>query len=72
MKLRTYGPIGLGLAAVPALPYLFDEPVEQAVEWIFHKGFEVVGGKDAVGGSPSIGREAALNLDQKKAKEKEL
>ncbi|EHK99694.1 putative Mitochondrial fission process protein 1 [Glarea lozoyensis 74030] len=73
IKIRTYGPIGLGLAAVPALPYLFDKPVEEAVEWIFHKGFEVVGGKEAVGTSPSTGREAALNLDQKKAvKEKEL
>jgi fission process protein 1 len=73
VKLRTYGPIGLGLAAVPALPYLFDKPVEEAVEWIFHKGFAIVGGQEAVGNAPSTGREAALNLDQKKAvKEKEL
>ena len=28
VKLRTWGPIGLGLSAVPALPYIFDEPVE--------------------------------------------
>lgn len=39
-RLRTWGPVGLGLAVVPALPYLFDEPVEKAVE----KGFEVVAG----------------------------
>jgi fission process protein 1 len=56
------------------LPYLFDEPVEQAVEWIFHKGFEVVGGKEAVAGAPTVGREAELQREQKKALkgEKEL
>ena len=37
--IRTWGPIGLGLAVVPFLPTLFDEPVENAVEWVFHKGF---------------------------------
>lgn len=42
-RLRTWGPIGLGLAAVPALPYMFDAPVEHAVEWVFHKGFEMAG-----------------------------
>lgn len=42
-RLRTWGPIGLGLAAVPALPFMFDEPVEHAVDYIFHKGFEMVG-----------------------------
>lgn len=36
--IRTYGPVGLGLAVVPALPYLFDEPVEHALDWIFEKG----------------------------------
>lgn len=35
VRLRTWGPIGLGLAAVPALPFLFDKPVEEAVEWVF-------------------------------------
>lgn len=34
-KLRTYGPVGLGLAVVPALPYLFDEPVEHAIDYVF-------------------------------------
>ena len=73
VRLRTYGPIGLGLAAVPALPFMFDKPVEEAVEWIFHKGFETFGGKDAVGNSPTTGREQ--QLEQKKGtdkKEKEL
>lgn len=68
VKLRTYGPIGLGLAAVPALPFLFDHPVETAVEWIFHKGFETVGGKEAVGHAPTTGREQLL--EQKKVTDK--
>ncbi|KAL6862876.1 hypothetical protein ACO1O0_003115 [Amphichorda felina] len=67
--LRTWGPIGLGLAVVPFLPALFDEPVENAVEWMFHKGFEAYGGKAYVGTSPTTGREELLN---KKPKEKEL
>lgn len=49
VKLRTWGPIGLGLAAVPALPYMFDKPVEEATEWVFHRAFEAVGGPKAVG-----------------------
>ncbi|KAI0132636.1 mitochondrial 18 KDa protein-domain-containing protein [Xylariales sp. AK1849] len=68
-SLRTWGPIGLGLAVVPTLPYLFDQPVETAVEFIFHKGFAMAGGKGYVGDLPSTGREDAL---QKKPKEKEL
>ena len=55
VRLRTWGPIGLGLAAVPALPFLFDKPVEQATEWVFHKGFELVGGPAAVGKDPKTG-----------------
>lgn len=72
-RLRTWGPIGLGLAAVPALPFMFDEPVEKGVEWIFHKGFEVLGGPAAVGDSLATGREAKLGREKKKSsKEKEL
>jgi mitochondrial fission process protein 1 len=67
--LRTWGPIGLGLAVVPALPAMFDHPVENAVEWVFHKGFETFGGKEAVGAAPMIGREKQLS---RKPKEKEL
>lgn len=48
-KVRTWGPIGLGLAAVPALPYMFDHPVEVATEKIFHTAFELLGGPSAVG-----------------------
>jgi fission process protein 1 len=60
VKIRTWGPIGLGLAAVPALPFLFDKPVEEAVEWTFHTGFKLFGGQHMVGDSPSTGREAQL------------
>lgn len=66
-RLRTWGPIGLGLAAVPALPYMFDEPVEKATEWVFHKTFEAIGGPDAVRASPGKAAEG-----QNKLKEKEL
>lgn len=53
---------------------MFDEPVEHAVEWVFHKGFELVGGPDAVHGRPETGRTALLTEESKAAsgKEKEL
>lgn len=70
--IRTWGPIGLGLAVVPFLPALFDKPVENAVEYVFHKGFETFGGKQAVGDSPAIGRENLLSSKPAKPKEKEL
>ena len=64
----------LGLAAVPFLPYMFDKPVENAVEWTFHKAFETFGGSEAIGQSPTIGREAQLQRESSKGriKEKEL
>ncbi|KAJ5543098.1 Mitochondrial 18kDa protein [Penicillium sp. DV-2018c] len=46
--LRTWTPIGLGLAVVPFLPYLFDEPVDEAVEWAFRTGLRAYGGEAAV------------------------
>lgn len=67
--IRTWAPIGLGLSVVPFLPAMFDEPVENAVEWLFHKGFETFGGHKAVGDSPVTGREELL---KKPVKEKEL
>ncbi|KAH6608379.1 mitochondrial 18kda [Trichoderma cornu-damae] len=63
--LRTWGPIGLGLSVVPFLPSLFDKPVEDGVEWVFHKGFEQFGGKEYVGDLPKTGREKLLNKDPK-------
>jgi len=53
--LRTWAPIGLGLAAVPFLPYMFDEPVEHATEWIFYNAFKAIGGEKAVEGRPVTG-----------------
>ncbi|KAI0515306.1 mitochondrial 18 KDa protein-domain-containing protein [Xylaria bambusicola] len=71
--LRVWGPIGLGLSVVPFLPRLFDAPVENAVEWLFHKGFESYGGHAYVGDAPATGREATLHQRSKKGtKEKEL
>ncbi|QSZ34284.1 hypothetical protein DSL72_005874 [Monilinia vaccinii-corymbosi] len=70
VRVRTWGPIGLGLAAVPALPFLFDKPVEEAVEFLFHKGFETFGGQSAVGNAPVTGREHLLELPEKKAEKK--
>ncbi|GAB1319589.1 Mitochondrial fission process protein 1 [Madurella fahalii] len=69
VKLRTWGPIGLGLAVVPFLPKIFDKPVENAVEWVFHKGFEAFGGHEAVGNAPLIGRERQLSEKPKEKKE---
>jgi fission process protein 1 len=70
-RIRTYGPIGLGLAAVPFLPFIFDKPVEEAIEWTFHKGFETFGGKQAVGDSPSTGREVKLEKDNREQAKKD-
>ncbi|KAI1502419.1 mitochondrial 18 KDa protein-domain-containing protein [Biscogniauxia marginata] len=69
--LRVWGPIGLGLSVVPFLPKIFDKPVENAVEWLFHTGFALYGGKEYVGNSPTMGREAALS-HKPRPKEKEL
>lgn len=70
---RVWGPIGLGLAVVPFLPTLFDKPVENVVEWGFHKGFALYGGQAYIGDAPSMGREASLAQKPKTTiKEKEL
>ena len=61
---------------MPFLPFLFDKPVEHAVEWAFHTGFETFGGPDAVGQRPKVGRQEALDIESEKGaetkKEKEL
>lgn len=46
--IRTWGPVGLGLAVVPALPYIFDHPVETSIEWVFEKSYETLTGKKGV------------------------
>ncbi|KAL4877322.1 mitochondrial 18 KDa protein-domain-containing protein [Aspergillus karnatakaensis] len=45
---RTWVPIGLGLSIVPFLPYIFDHPVDLAVEQLFRTGLYIYGGVDAV------------------------
>ncbi|KAF1946932.1 hypothetical protein EJ02DRAFT_450266 [Clathrospora elynae] len=67
--LRTWGPIGLGLAAVPFLPYIFDEPVEHATEWIFYNAFKAIGGEKAVEGRPVTG---AKELRQEESQSNKL
>ncbi|KAF3941379.1 hypothetical protein ABW19_dt0205304 [Dactylella cylindrospora] len=47
VPLRTWGPIGLGLSIVPALPFIFDHPVEHALDWAFEKGIEAYEKKEA-------------------------
>ncbi|KAK4701305.1 hypothetical protein P7C70_g4925, partial [Phenoliferia sp. Uapishka_3] len=37
VKIRAWGPTVLGLGIVPALPYMFDEPVEHVVDAAFDK-----------------------------------
>lgn len=69
VTLRTWAPIGLGLAVVPFLPAMFDAPVEHAVEYVFHKGFETFGGKQAVGNAPVTGREEELGQRPKVKKD---
>lgn len=61
--------VQLGLAAVPALPYMFDEPVEHAVEYVFYNVFKAIGGPGAVEPRTSTGREHALQKETQKLKE---
>lgn len=53
---------------------MFDQPVEHAVEWAFHKTFSAFGGAEAVHGRPETGRSALSQVESKTgaAKEKEL
>ncbi|GMM36780.1 hypothetical protein DASC09_041050 [Saccharomycopsis crataegensis] len=44
-RMRTFGPVAVGLAVVPVLPYLFDKPVEHAVGVLFAKTKETFGSK---------------------------
>lgn len=45
----------LGLAAVPALPFMFDAPIEHATEYVFHTVFKAIGGPEAVGNTSTPG-----------------
>lgn len=70
--LRTWAPIGLGLAVVPFLPRMFDEPVEHATEWIFHNAFKAIGGEKAVEGRPATGVKELRAAESHVGKHKEL
>ncbi|CAO2652790.1 Nn.00g022010.m01.CDS01 [Neocucurbitaria sp. VM-36] len=70
--IRTWGPIGLGLAAVPFLPYMFDEPVEHATEYIFYNAFKMFGGEKAVEGRPSTGAKELRREESQSGHQKEL
>lgn len=53
---------------------MFDEPVEKATEFVFHKAFEIIGGPSAVGHTLNTGREALLEEQNRAAarRDKEL
>ena len=68
--IRTWGPIGLGLVCVPALPFMFDKPVEEAVEWTFYEAFKAIGGPEAVGNRHATGRQLAIKERAKEAKDR--
>lgn len=36
--IKTYGPVSVGLGIVHLLPYIFDEPVEHVVDYVFDQG----------------------------------
>jgi fission process protein 1 len=62
----------LGLAAVPFLPYAFDEPVEHATEWLFYNGFKFFGGEKAVEGRPVTGAKELRKEESQTSRLKEL
>jgi mitochondrial fission process protein 1 len=64
--LRTSGPIGLSLSAISVFPYVFDKPVEDAVEWIFYQMLKKFGGQEAVGDALKIGRRNQLRMREAK------
>jgi fission process protein 1 len=64
--IRTSGPIGSSLSLMSVFPYAFDKPVEDAVEWIFHKVFKQFGGQEAVGDALQIGRRKQLRVREAK------
>lgn len=54
---------------------MFDQPVEEAVEWTFYHAFRTIGGESAVGQRHATGRQHELQKESRvhdKVKEKEL
>ncbi|KAF8464070.1 mitochondrial 18 KDa protein-domain-containing protein [Kalaharituber pfeilii] len=58
-RMRTWAPVALGLAVVPALPYMFDEPVEHGIKYMFRMMKDVVEG----GGKATADKEKVVNRE---------
>lgn len=71
-SLRAGGPLGLILLTMPFFPYIVDRPVEDAVEWIFYKGFQTFWGQAAVGTTSPTGRSEQLHMREMVLKERKL
>jgi fission process protein 1 len=54
------------------LPYMFDEPVEHATEWLFYNAFKLIGGEKAVEGRPVTGAKELRKEESQASKLKEL
>ncbi|PYH97427.1 hypothetical protein BO71DRAFT_427043, partial [Aspergillus ellipticus CBS 707.79] len=48
----------LGLSVVPFLPYIFDAPVEEALEWTFRTGLRAYAGEEAVRPLPRVAHDS--------------
>ncbi|KDN36921.1 hypothetical protein K437DRAFT_265187 [Tilletiaria anomala UBC 951] len=74
-RVRAAGPTVAGLAFVPALPYLFDKPVEHVVDAIFDKGEGILLGSTSAARSEA-GKKAEQNVHDSegllKQKEKQV
>lgn len=54
VALKRWGPTSVGIAIVPALPYMFDHPVEYATDYLFDRVEEaMVKDKDAGASKPT-------------------
>jgi fission process protein 1 len=53
----------LGIATVPALPFIFDEPIEHLTEQVFYHAFKLIGGPQAVEGRPVTGKKELRKVE---------
>ncbi|KAG0237983.1 mitochondrial 18 KDa protein-domain-containing protein [Mortierella sp. GBAus27b] len=67
ITLKKWGPTAIGLAVVPALPIMFDHPIETAVDKIFEK-LEGNGGK-TLPMNPTEKEKVLSSLQEKEKKE---
>ena len=56
--------IQLGLSIVPLLPYVFDEPLDHAVDWSFRKTLRTYFGEDAARALPDSEHHDTPSLSQ--------